>query len=36
MQSQILTWITFLPLIGMAVITIVSVWCAEETHRKGL
>jgi metabolite-proton symporter len=23
-------------LIGMAVITIVSVWCAEETHRKGL
>lgn len=23
-------------LIGMAVITLVSVWCAEETHRKGL
>ena len=29
-------WPVALYLIGMAIITIVSVWLAEETHRKGL
>jgi len=29
-------WLVALYLIGMALITLVSVWLAEETHRKGL